>query len=239
MIQNEKIYFLKNLELALLLSVKGMTKLYGIKMNGIHMIDKSSVYQTLFELEKKRLITLHDKKIVICPKLDDMLDNVKNANEMVLYRNRATEYPDQCIYLGEKAVFISSYGRAQGMNRIESVSIGSLPEKIQEYGFRAEEMISDRSLFEEREIKDAELEKRARYLFGSENSQPGDNRWEGIANYLNVITLNGMKCVRQYLILNEIINDYFIRTDEQTSRIFAYSEEKVLDVLRADFVENN
>lgn len=239
MIQNEKAYYLKNLELALLLSAKGMTELYGIKMDDVHMPDKNSVYQTLFELEKKKLITFHDHKIVICPEVDEMLDDIRNAQEMLLYRNKTTEYPDQCIYLGKKAVFISAYGREQGMNRIESIFMNSLPEKIQECGFRLEEMISDGSLFEESEIENADLAEQAKHLFDQGINQPENDGCENISNCLKVISLNSKKCIRQYLIINEMFNDYFVRTDEQTSCVFAYSGEKVLRVLKADLLETD
>ena len=50
--RTESVYILKDMELALLLSLSGMKELYGFKMNDVQNPDRTAIYQTLFELEK-------------------------------------------------------------------------------------------------------------------------------------------------------------------------------------------
>ena len=131
--QSDKAYFLKNLELALLLSVKGMNELYGLKMSNMQNPGQALVYQALFELEKNHVISFHDKEnIEISSELEQILENIKNAGKMLLYCNKTAEYPDQCIYLDDEAVFVSASGTSGNRYRIKSVPLERVSEEIYE-----------------------------------------------------------------------------------------------------------
>lgn len=238
MIQNEKAYYLKDLELALLLSIKGMTKLYGLRMSRLDAVNEKSVYQTLFELEKGNLIQICNQQIVINPELDDVLNSIRNAKEMLLYRSKRKEHPDQCIYLGERAIFIYAYGLEPGMNHMESVCRELLPERLMESGFCVEKVIDDRALTEKSKIENEEVVKQAESLFEQDENQIVMEEWENIGGYLRTIRLDHMECIRQYLIINETIQDFLVRTDKEASHVFLYSDENVLDMLRNDLVRD-
>lgn len=235
MIQNEKAYYLKDLELALLLSIKGMTKLYGLRMSRLNAVDEKSVYQTLFELKKRNMIQICNQQIMVNPELDDVLDSIKNAEAMLLYRSKRKEHPDQCIYLGERAILIYAYGVEPGMNHIESICRDYLPERLMECGFCVEKVVDDRTLIEKSEIENAKLVKQAESLFEQEDDQIEMETWGNIVGYLRAICLRNMKCITQYLIINATLQDFLVRTDKEKSHIFLYSDENVLDMLRNDF----
>lgn len=230
--QNDKAYYLKDLELALLLSVKGMKELFGIKMNHIQSPDPSQIAQALFELEKKKFISIQKEKVMIDKELDQVLEIICNAGKMLLYINRFSEYSDQCIYLSDRAAAVSSYGTAGGMKRIECVSLTHLPEKICEYGFSLEEMISDRSLFQEAEIENGRLEAQAAALFAKGAVMLQDDEWGTITNCLKLFSIRNRKCMKQYLLVRDRLDDYFTVTDENTSYVYAYSRKKVMDTLK-------
>lgn len=233
MSQNDKTYYLKDLELALLLSIKGMKELYGIKMEHIKNPPKTLIYQTLFELEKKELISGNKGKVVIDKRLNQLLDSISNAEKILYYTNRLLKYPDQCIYLSDRAVAVSVYGTVGDMKRIESVSLSRLPEKLCEYGFQMEEVISDRSLFEEIEIENPKLAALAEMLFSRAPAIINENEWGTITNCMKLFSVkNG--CKKQYLIAKEGFNDYFIVTDEKMSFIRPYSKKTVIDTLKND-----
>ncbi len=236
MVQSDKAYYLRNLELALLLSIKGMKELYGIRMDNVQNPDQSLIYQALFELEKKRFICIDKGNVMIYPELDQMLDDIKNAERMLLYVNRCTEYPDQCIYLGINAVFISAYGTTGDMKRIESITLNLLPEKICEYGFHLEEMVGDQGLLKKAEIENLELKEQTEALFNREFNKLEEDEWGNITDSLKVLSLKNRKYVKQYLLIKDKIYDYFSITDEQLSHIYVYSRKKVIDVLKNDLV---
>ena len=57
--QNDKAYYLKDLELALFLALKGMKELYGFRMKNIQNPKLELIYQTIFELKKENLLRSH------------------------------------------------------------------------------------------------------------------------------------------------------------------------------------
>ena len=232
--QSNKAYYLKNLELALLLSIKGMKSLYGFKMDNIGQSGQAVIYQTLFDLEKKDLIKVEaNKDIRIFSELDQILENIKSAKRMLIHIGRFSEYPDQCIYLGDRAVFVSPYGTTGDMNRLESVVGDRLIEKIFESGFCLEEIVSDEGLFRREQIENPELEEKASLLFAKDFAALEDSEWGNIASSLKLLSLKSGKCKKQYLLIKDTLNDYFVVTDEKTC-IYPYSKKIIIETLKND-----
>lgn len=234
-VQGEKAYYLKNLELAVLLSVKGMNEFYGIKMENLRGLDKSLVYRTLFELEKNRIVSLEEGRFVVRPELDLMLEDIRDAVTMLSYASAASEYPDQCIYLGRQAVIVSAYGTAGEVSRLESVETSRLPERIYEFGFCLEEEAG--SLDSGGEAVDAEpvLVNQADRLFGRDYNTLRKEDWGTATACLRIFSVKDRKCVRQYLLLKGSLKDYISITDRDASSFYVYSREKVIDILTDDF----
>ena len=238
--QNDKAYYLKDLELALLLSLKGMKELYGFRMKHIQDPKPELIYQTIFELKKENLLYVqksqsHEKEqFAINPELDQILDNIKNAEKILLYFNRQSEHPDRCIYLGDKAVLISAYGISGNMNRIESVSVSELPETIYEYGFCIEELLNDKSIYKEEGIPHPTMREKADALFDKDFDTLDEKEWGSITDCLKLISVKSRKCIKQYLLIKDGLNDYFSVTDKEGSHIYIYSRKKVMDTLNSD-----
>lgn len=238
--QNDKAYYLRDLELALLLSMKGMKELYGFRMKNIQNLELALIYQTIFELKKENLLSVqksqdHGKEqITIDPELDQILDAIKNAEKILLYFNRQSKYPDRCIYLGDRAVFISAYGITGNMNRIESISVSALPEAVCECGFCIEELLNDKSIYEEEEIEYPALQEIANVLFDHGSDTPDEKEWGSVTDCLKLVSVKSRKCIRQYLLIKEGLNDYFSVTDKEGSHTFLYSRKKVMDTLKID-----
>lgn len=237
---NDKAYYLRDLELALLLSLKGVKELYGFRMTHIQNPEPALIYQTIFELKKENLLSFwkdqdHEKEqIVIDPELEQILDVIKNAEKMLLYFDRQSEHPDRCIYLGDMAVLISAYGRTGDMHRLESVTRSALPETVCECGFCIEELLNDKSIYEEAEIEYPKLQKKADTLFNKEFGTLDKEEWENVTDCLKLVSAKSRKCIRQYLLISDGLNDYFTATDKEGSHIFMYSRKKVVDMLRSD-----
>lgn len=241
--QNEKAYYLKDLELALFLSLKGMKELYGFRMKHIQDPKPELIYQTIFELKKENLLYVqksqsHEKEqIMINPDLDQILDNIKNAEKILLYFNRQSEHPDRCIYLGDKAVLISASGMSGNMNLIENVAVDALPETVCECGFCIEELLNDKSIYQEEEIEDPKLQEKADALFDKDFGTLDKTEWGSVTDCLRLISVKSRKCIKQYLLIKERLNDYFTVTDKEGSHVFMYSKKKVMDTLRTYIYE--
>lgn len=234
--QPDKAYYLKNLEFALLLSVKGVQRLYGFKMDDISTAEAPEVYEAIFGLGKKKLITIESKKdIKIEPALDEALDSIKNAERLLLYASIGSEHYGQCVYIGRKAVFVSSYGAEGGISHIEAKDIDALPQELCERGFYIEGLI-DGMKAQDEPIDDEALEKKADILFAQADCAFDKKEWEGVSDCLRVCSVNDGRCIRQYLLLKGRLDDYFITTDETGSMVFEYSRYKVLDTLSRELL---
>ncbi len=237
--QQDKAYYLQNMELALLLSVKGMNVFYGFLMDTIKKPEQAAVYRALFDLEKKELISVDDnRKVTILPELDQLLEEMKAAKRLLLYTDRFSEFPDQCIYLGDGGgVFVSSYGTTGMVNRLEMVCREALADKICENGFCLKEMINDESLFTEKQIRVQELEEMAERFFLHDLIPFEEADWGKAVRRLKLVCLkNGLKSgenQKQYLLIRDRLNDYFAVTDETTC-IYPYSGKLIMETLKKD-----
>lgn len=230
--EHDEAYYLKNFELAVLLSMKGMTELFGIRIAGIQNPEKAAVYQALFALEKKKLLSAEEGGMTIKPRLDSLLDDIKNAEEMLYYTDRLAENPDQCIYLSREAVFLSGYGKSGEMNRLEGVSLDALPEKLCECGFHLENLASDEKLYRREEVIRPEMGAQAERLFGKEFCAAGADDWGAVTDCLRVFSLKEKRCVRQYVLIKDKLEDYIGVTDASGTKVYRYSKKKMAELLK-------
>lgn len=236
--RQDKAYYLQNMELALLLSIKGMNAFYGFLMETIKKPEQAAVYRALFDLEKKEMILVDgNRKVRIVPELDQLLEEIKGAGRLLLYTDRLSEFPDQCIYLGnDGAVIVSAYGTTGMMNRLEMVCREALADKICENGFRLKEIINDESLPAGKRIEEQELEEMAERFFLNDTPYEAAD-WGKAVRRLKLIGLkNGLKSgenQKQYLLIRDRLNDYFAVTDETTS-IYPYSGKLIVETLKKD-----
>lgn len=235
MVQEGRAFFLKNPEVAVLLSVKGMERLYGIRMENIQNLDRSEVYRTLFELEKNRLVSLEDGRIAVRPELELILEDIRDAEVMLSYASAASEYPDQCIYLGRQAVLVSVYGTAGEISRLEGVEIERLPERVYECGFCLEEIYGGLNPDMEPVDPDPILIEQVERLFGREYGTLQKEDWGIVVSCLRMLSIRDRRCVRQYLLLKDRLRDYISVTDEDATCLYDYSKEKLIKILADDF----
>lgn len=231
--ENDRAYYLRNMELAVLLSVKGVDRLYGMWMEDIRDSDQALVYRTLFELEKKKIISVCGNHLTIHPIISGMLEDMGNAGKALLHFGGTDRNCRQCIYLGSRAALLSRHGERGGMKRMQSIPLDMLAEKICEYGFYLKEMVSDESLFYDAELAKPELGERADGMFAKEPDEW--ERWEGMRECLRMVLTENGKCIRQYLLIREKLNDYIAVTDENGSHVYAYSLKKTMEILKEEW----
>lgn len=240
----DEAYYLQDLELAVLLSLKGEKELYGFRMERIKEAGTAEVYRTLFDLGKKRLLILDEKDDGhalqreaprIAPELDRMLEVIRDARMMLWYRNGEQKHADRCIYLTDAAVMISGCSTGENLNRLSCVPLNRLPGEVMDGGFFLDELVSDGSLFTGEEIEQETAAEAAERLYDGAEKADG-SAWEGVENSLRwILTQNG-KCVRQYLLIRNGMDSYFVITDESGSRVYPYSKKQVIDTFEADLV---
>ena len=208
--RQDKAYYLKSVELALLLSLKGVKELYGFRMEQADAPDTETVYRAVFALEQQRLITVDAaKRIVMAPDVDRLTDAIAGAEQMLLYTSRDP-------------------GRPQQIPREE------LAGELWEQGFRIDELLSDECLYSAEELDLPEQAARAARLLDEADVRMEDAAWDGITDCLRLYRLRDRTCIRQYVLMRDTLRDYFAAADREGSRIYPYSRRIVVDTLQKE-----
>ena len=238
----DEAYYLQDLELAVLLLLKGKKELYGFRMGRMKEAGTEDVYRTLFDLGKKRLLVfdeaveghaLQREEPQIVPGLDRMLEIIRDAHMMLWYRNGEQKHADRCIYLTDAAVMISNCSTGENISRLSCIPLDQLPREVMDGGFYLDELVSDKSLFTGEAIEHETIAKVAERLY-DRTEKADESVWEGVENSLQwVLTQNG-KCVRQYLLIRDGMDSYFVITDELGSCVYPYSKKQVFDTFETD-----
>lgn len=233
--RQDKAYYLKSVELALLLSLKGVKELYGFRMEQADAPDTETVYRAVFALEQQRLITVDAaKRIVMAPDVDRLTDAIAGAEQMLLYTSRDPGRPQQCIYVGSGAVMVTPGGTHNDMHRIRQIPREELAGELWEQGFRIDELLSDECLYSAEELDLPEQAARAAHLLDEADVRMEDAAWDGITDCLRLYRLRDRTCIRQYVLMRDTLRDYFAAADREGSRIYPYSRRIVVDTLQKE-----
>ena len=232
MMNVDKAYYLKDLELAVLLSMKGMDELYGFRMKQVRHPKTEDVYETLFALSKRGLLTFREeegnesdrKRIIIEPDLDAMLEIITEAENVLIYSSERRDHPSRCIYLGKCAVFVS--GADGVINRVSACRMEALPEMICECGFWPDELAGGSDV--------APGEPMGGGCDGAGGILPDMIREDAVTDRLKWVSVEDKQCVRQYLLIRDGLYDYCAVTDRDGRHIESCLSHRIPELLRRD-----
>jgi hypothetical protein len=230
---NGKIYFFNTSELALLMATGGIKKLYGIKMD-IDNLDRKSVYETMFELQKKGILWGDGQKLSMSGEVAEVMECINNAKIMIMYVGRTTEYPQRFVYIGENAVVISPYGITGDILRLEIIDYVGIVEKICNEWFVMNQIVSDELLYTQDVVKDEILEANVNELLQKDVNTISEEQWGYASHCIRFIDIDGQQCKRQYLLMEKGLEDYIAVSNQKDSRIYKYSLKKMSEILNDD-----
>jgi hypothetical protein len=225
-----KTYYLNIAELALLLTVGGMDSLYGIELD-VEKLDKKKVYETIFGLQKKEMLCWNDNKLSLAYGIDTLISDIKCSKTLIIYLNSTMEYPQRFIYVGNRAVIISPYGHSGDILQVELSDISELPQNICIHGFMIEQVVNDESLYVDKPVNNELVGEKAERIFTSDINCMDENLWSNVVGCIRIMNITMEKCVKQYLLVQEGLNDYITDSDNQGTIIYAYSMKKILEML--------
>jgi hypothetical protein len=233
MSNNGEIYYFKTSELALLLGAGGVKSLYGIKMD-IDNLDKKAVFESMFALQKKGMFWGADQKLSMSDGMSKVIGSIKDSKVMLMYLNRTSEKPQRFVYMGNMCVIISPYGFSGDIYQLEIVDGLELEDKISGEWFVLEQAVNDKILYDENPIVDVGIEKNANKLLQSDINDIGDEQWGNAVCCMRLITLDGLQCIKQYLLMQKGLNDYIAVSGMDGTKVYAYSVRKLLEILKDD-----
>lgn len=224
----EKAYCLKEEELAVLLSIKSVRQLYGFRMEIGADMSREQLHRILFELARKKILSLSGNQIQIHDGVEAVLDDMMKAENVLILTGRA-EYPECCIYVGKNLVFVHLLGQSGKIYRIVSAEREEACLKMREYGWMVPGVIDKPKACWEDTQNHQQMQELARMLYAQGKERILQE--EEVACCLMQYSLLQTKKIRQLLIVNGVLEDYLVLSDEEQDLVYLYSDEKSEELL--------
>lgn len=115
---NYNSYYLRDIELAVLLASKGMTGFYGFKIEDVEELSEEEAHTIIFSLIGKGILVMKDEKFAISEAFEKIVDTIQVADK-VLFTSYSEPYvAEQNVYFGKDVVIIQNSGSRGDMLRI-------------------------------------------------------------------------------------------------------------------------
>ncbi|MBO5474622.1 MAG: hypothetical protein J6A08_12700 [Lachnospiraceae bacterium] len=222
-------YRLKEEELAILLAVERIKKLYGFHLYDKAGMDRENLLRLLFDADKAGLIFMEGGKLKVNPKISDILRNMAEAEQILLLSGKEN-CPEICAYPGDKIVFMQTLRQNKGVYRIETVDLEEAVEYIQQeckWGV-ANTIQETREWFTDEAVR-RRLQDRARILYRMDNVDI--LRQQDVGCCVIQYSVRQRRKIGQLLILNGILEDYILESDDMQDNIYLYSDEKAKELI--------
>ena len=225
----EKAYYLKQEELAVLLAMNRVQRLYGFRMDA--GMDREELSRILFEMARKNILSVSENSILMEPDLSAALKDLAQA-ENILILTGTEEYPECCIYVGhvgQNVVFVHLVGQGGQMYCIESVEWTEACVKMREYGFLAPGLLERTRIYAEEEKDCPQIQELAGKLYAQEKECVIQQKEIGCC-LTQYSAMEGRKG-RQLLIVNGVLEDYLTLSSDGQNLVYVYSDEKARELL--------
>ena len=217
------------MEFKILLAMKGVNELYGFFMKEQENTDRFQVNKRLFEMAKKEIVFADDNKFLMNQDIEVMLNQIIDAEKMVIFSEKSAERPESCIYVGKEAVCIQLCGQNDDIVRLERVALSDLPEKIVESGFCVEQLLADDTLYREEKITCPEIAEIAWKSFGKEKNEI--LKQNGVNACLLIFSMTTKQKEQQVLLIGSGMEDYITVSNGSIDDVYIYSEKKVFHII--------
>ena len=229
MMQVTKAFYLKTIEFKILLALKGMKEIFGFKLCGEDDIAQAQVNQAIFELNKKGIVFAENNKLILIPEMNELLDAISQADRILIMSDCEGRYPEQCVYIADRAVSLQIAGQNKELVRLERIDSEVLPEWLMEVGGKLEQIITDESFYEEQPAERPGLRHLATELFEKQRELVFEQKKVKVC--FEVISLMTRKRMSMIFLYNDEIYDYIVVTNGIQSEVYPYSMKKLHQML--------
>lgn len=219
----EKAYCLKEEEIAVLLSLKGVRQLLGFQMGGSTDMNREELCRILFGMAKQNILSVSGNQIQMEEDVDVLLKDMAEA-ESVLFLTGGEEYPECCIYAGKNLIFVCPLGQNGKIYRLESVARQKAWQKMRECGWAVPGVLKKPQIDQKDEEEFHKIQELAKTLY-SQKKETILQR-EEVKCCLMQYAVPKVRKTRQLLIVSDVLDDYLIWSDEEQNSVYLYSDEK-------------
>lgn len=222
----EKAWYIQEAELAVLLAASGMQEFYGYKLDGIPMVNQGSVNRLVFSMVRKGILTPMGNGFALKQEYQKIVKCLKETEKILIFNDAAQEYPEQYIYIGDKAVFLQAFGQNGHVLRLEVADKEGIPARLTACGLKMEGTLENSiGQMEEIEGMDSLIRKWKR----QKREQILEHT--DIAGYLERIDWLSRKRTGQLLLVDKGVQNLILVSEGKNHGIYQYSTEKLQELL--------
>lgn len=227
----EKAWYLRETELAVLLAAAGLQEFYGYKIEGMQAADQGSINRVLFDMVRKGILLSTESGFSVKREYREIVKCLIEAEKLLIFNDSAQEYPEQYIYIGSKAIFLQDFGQRGSILRLEVVEKEQIFWKLISGGLKMAGVLED-SIEPAREIE--RIPSSIEELWNQTREQLLKN--PEVSGCLVRIDLSSRKRTGQLLLLDRGFQNLIALSAYKDHRLYQYSVKKLQELLN-EFVK--
>lgn len=212
-------YYIHEMEFGVLLAVKGLSELYGICLSGIESITQTELYQTVFHMMKKGILSKADSQVQIEESLDSWIDTIIEAQSFIVFADADELIPESYFYVADDhVILIQPAGQQSSLLYLEKISRDEMWELMKSKGLQT---LSKEPV--ECKNPPIELYEEARdYWLADKEDILQKSRVKQLLQEYDIHT----KCKKRQMIKFVCgLDEYMINSDDQEDKVWNVSEE--------------
>lgn len=225
----ERAYCLKQAELAVLMALMGVRRLYGFRMDEALNMNRDELNNILFALGKKQLVALEGNVFQIQGELSALLKDMAGAEAVLVYAG-GEEYPECCIYIGRRMILARQMKADENRCAILALETEEICQALRESGWGVPGASGKNEDFAGNSEVSDRVGKLAHRMFDQE--MKSILREEAVQCCLILYSVKQERKTRQLLLINDILENYLVLCDEKEEWVYVYTEEKADELIR-------
>lgn len=225
----EKAYCLKQTELSVLMALMGVRRLYGFRMDEVLNMSRAELYNTLFALGKKQLVSPEGNGFQIQGEISALLRDVAGAEAVLVYAG-GEEYPECCIYIGRRIILVRQMKADENRYAISALETEEICQALREFGWGVSGVSGKNENFAGDTEAMEQVGKLAHSVFDQEIKTTLQE--ETVQCCLILYSVKQEQKTRQLLLINDILENYLVLCDGKEEWVYVYTEEKADELIR-------
>lgn len=227
----DKAYYIREAELAILLSLAGWKEIYGYPLHDIPGIGEADIHQMLFDMAGRGMLDAKDGKISISAQWQKIVNGIASADALIVSTSTARDIEQLFAYISDFTAVIRAQWHGNGIIRVEIWKNEDMPDMIMRHGLEPDSVL--RGMVQTKKAKasgDGKIvEKKSDSLF----RKPLDEilREKSVLSVASFHDLKERKKREQVIVFRQGLENYISISNESGSSAELYSAEKALELI--------
>lgn len=227
----DKAYYIREAELAVMLSMAGQKEIYGYPLHNVHDIGEADIHQMLFDMAGRGMLDAKDGKISISAEWQEIVDGIANAGALIVSTSTAGDIEQLFAYISDFAAVIRAQWQGNSVIRVEIWKNEDMPDMIMRHGLKPDSVLCGMVQTKKAKASDSIkiVEKKSDSLF----RKPLDEvlREKSVLSVASCHDIKERKKQEQIIVCRQRLENYISVSNEEGSSAELYSDEKALELI--------